>query len=130
MGGRSRFPDRRVGEGFLSVHLSSRVGLARSCEAFCADDSGKEEEEEGEIELKLGEVVVVQVPARWARNDLLTSPSWSPSRIRPQKNEPIRPSLLLPVLEPRVLPGEDFLVRPVGALVLSDDETHVQQTRP
>ena len=37
---------------------------------------------------------------------------------------------ILPMLEPRVLLGEDFLVRPVDALVLGDDETHVQQTRP
>ena len=34
------------------------------------------------------------------------------------------------MLEPRVLLGEDFLVRLVDALVLGDDETHVQQTRP
>ena len=45
-------------------------------------------------------------------------------------NEPIRPPLLLPMLEPQVLLGEDFLVRPVDVLVLGDDETHVQQTRP
>ena len=45
----------------MPVHRSSRVGLARLCEAFCADDSG--EEKEGEIELKLGEAVVVWVSA-------------------------------------------------------------------
>ena len=45
-------------------------------------------------------------------------------------NELIRPPLLLLVLEPQVLLGEDFLVQSVDALVLGDDETHVQQTRP
>ena len=108
----------------MPVHRPSRVRLAHLCEAFCADDLG--EEEEGEIELELGEVVVVRVSACWARNGLSTSPSWSPSRIQPQMNEPIRPPLLLPMLEPQVLLGEDFLVQPVDALVLGNDETHVQ----
>ena len=47
------------------MHLPSRVGLARPCEAFCTNDSG-EEEEEGEIELELEEAVVVRVPAHRA----------------------------------------------------------------
>ena len=50
--------------------------------------------------------------------------------IQPQMNELIRPPLLLPVLEPQVLLGEDFLVQSVDALVLGDNETRVQQTRP
>ena len=112
----------------MPVHRPSQVGLAHLCEAFYTDDSG--EEEEGEIELALGEVVVVRVSACRARNGLSTSPSWSPSRIQPQMNEPIRPPLLLPMLEPQVLLGEDFLVRPVDVLVLGDDERHVQQTHP
>ena len=112
----------------MPVHRPSQVGLARLCEAFCADDSG--EEEEGVIELELGEVVVVWVSACRARNGLSTSPSWSPSQIQPQMNEPIQPPLLLPMLEPQVLLGEDFLVRPVDTLVLGDDETHVQQIHP
>ena len=62
-------------EGFLSVHLPSWVGLARPCEVPYADDSGEEEEEEEEIELEQEGAVVVQVPARWAQNGLLTSPS-------------------------------------------------------
>ena len=112
----------------MPVHRPSRVGLARLCEAFCADDSG--EEKAGEIELELGEAVVVRVSTCRARNGLLTSPSWSPSRIRPQKNEQIQLPLLLLMMEPRVLPGEDFIVRPVGALVLGDNKTHVRQTHP
>ena len=107
----------------MSVHRPSRVGLAQPCEAFYANDSRGEEK--GEIELELGEAVVVRVSAHRAQNGLLTSPSWSPSRIRPQKNEPIQPPLLLPVLEPQVLLGEDFLVRPVGALVLGNDKTRL-----
>ena len=75
----------------MPIHRPSRVGLAHLCEAFCADDSG--EEKAGEIELELGEAVVVRVSTCRARNGLLTSPSWSPSRIQPQMNEPIRPPL-------------------------------------
>ena len=56
------------------MRLPSWVGLARSCEASYVDDSG-EDEEEKEIELEQGEAVVVRVPARWAQNGLLTSPS-------------------------------------------------------
>ena len=37
-------------EGFLLMHLPSWVGLAQSCEAFYADDSREEEEEEIELE--------------------------------------------------------------------------------
>ena len=61
----------------MSVHRPSRVGLAQPCEAFCTDHS--REEEKGEIELELGEAIVVRVSARRAQNGLLTSPSWSPS---------------------------------------------------
>ena len=106
------------------MHHPSQVRFAQPCEAFCAGDSG--EEEEGEIELELGDAAVVRMSVHRARNDLLTSPSWSPSRIRPPKNEPIQVLFLLSVPEPQVLLGEDFLVQPVDALVLGDDETHVQ----
>ena len=58
----------------MSVRLLSWVGLTRPCEASYADDSGEDKEEE-EIELEQGEAVVVRVPARWAQNGLLTSPS-------------------------------------------------------
>ena len=89
-----------------------------------------EEEEKGEFELELSEVIVVRTSGCQARNDLLTLLSWSPSQIRPLKNEPIQLLLLLPEWEPQVLLGEDSLARPTDALVLSDDETHVWQTRP
>ena len=56
------------------MRLPSWVGLTRPCEASYADDSGEDKEEE-EIELEQGEAVVVRVPARWAQNGLLTSPS-------------------------------------------------------
>ena len=39
-----------AGEGFLSVHLPSRVGFARPCEASYVDDSGEEKEKEIELE--------------------------------------------------------------------------------
>ena len=58
----------------MSVRLPSWVGLTRPCEASYVDDSGEEEEEE-EIELEQEGAVAVQVPARWAQNGLLTSPS-------------------------------------------------------
>ena len=89
-----------------------------------------EEEEKGEFELELGEVVVVRTFRCRARNSLLTLLSWSPSRIRPSKNEPIQLLLLLPKREPQVLLGEDYLARPADALVLGNDETHVRQTHP
>ena len=109
------------------MHHLSQVGFARPCKAFCAGNSGEEEEEE--IKLELGEAAVVQISARQARNGLLTSPSWSPSRIQPPKNEPIQPLLFLPVPEPQVLLGEDFLIQLVDALVLGNNETHVRQIR-
>ena len=43
------------------MHHSSQVRFARPCEAFCVGDSG--EEEEGEIELELGEAAVVRMSA-------------------------------------------------------------------
>ena len=76
--------------------------------------------------MSLREAAVVRMSRPRAQNGLLTSPSWSPSRIRPPKNESIQLLLLLPVREPQVLLGEDFLVQPANMLVLSDDETHIQ----
>ena len=50
----------------MSVHHPSQVRFARPCKAFCAGDSG--EEEEGEIELELGEAAAVQIFGRRAQN--------------------------------------------------------------
>ena len=111
------------------MHHPSQVGFAQPCEAFYGGDL-EEEEEEGEIELELEEAVVVRMSGRRAQNGLLTSPFWSPSWIQLPKNEPIQLLLLLPVREPQVLLGEDFLVQPADVLVLGDDETHVRQIHP
>ena len=71
----------------MSTHHPSQVGFVPLCVAFFGCDLEKKDEEEGEFELELGEVVVVQTSGRRVRNDLLTLLSWSPSRIRPSKNE-------------------------------------------
>ena len=97
---------------------------------YGGDLKEEEEEEEGEIEFELGEAAVVRMSGPWAQNGLLTLLSWSPSRIRLPKNEPIQLLLLLPEWEPQVLLGEDFLARLTDALVLGNDETHVWQIRP
>ena len=55
------------------MHHPSQVGFAQLCEAFY--DGDLEEEEEGEIELELGEAAVVRMFGCRAQNGLLTSPS-------------------------------------------------------
>ena len=69
------------------MHHPSQVRFVQPCEAFY--DGDLEEEKEGGIELELGEATVVRMSGHRAQNGLLTSLSWSPSWIRPPKNEPI-----------------------------------------
>ena len=57
------------------MHHPSQVGFAQPCEAFYNADL---EEEEGEIELELGQAAIFQTFGHEAQNDLLTSLSWSP----------------------------------------------------
>ena len=45
------------------MHHPSQVGFAQPCEAFY---NGDLEEEEGEIELELGEAAVVRISGPWA----------------------------------------------------------------
>ena len=93
-----------------------------------------EKEEEGEFELELGGGgegdAIVRTSGYQAQNDLLSLPSWSSFQIQPPKNGPIQLLPLLPEREPQVLLGEGFLAQPADALILDDDERHVQQIRP
>ena len=50
----------------MSAHHPSQVGIVQPCEAFYHGDL--EEEEEGEIELELGEAAAVQIFGRRAQN--------------------------------------------------------------
>ena len=73
----------------MSTHHPSQVGFVPPYVAFFECNLEEKEEEEGEFERELGEVVVVRTSGRRVRNGLLTLLSWSPSQIRPSKNEPI-----------------------------------------
>ena len=76
----------------MSTHHPSQVEFVLSCVAFFECDL--EEEDEGEFELELGGVAVVQTSRHRAQNSLLTLLAWSPFWIQPPKSGPIQ---LLPL---------------------------------
>ena len=111
------------------MHHPSQVEFVLPCVAFFRCDLKEEEEGEFKLELGGGGCYCLDVWASGIKRliDITLLITISDSVL---KNGPIQWLPLLPEREPQVLLGEGFLAQLTDALVLSDDETHVQQIRP